>query len=1018
MRISLLITGWLALLLVISLSACGTQNVGTLSDIAAHQVNGVQLAGYEVIRYNANGTADPTLNGTLDLRLEGQDLVVAVHDNVFTSSVLLDIKYNAGSVHPVKADFHGLLGNDTQVLSAAFIDQTAGLAGVGETAIGDYKPGPLNGDAVTVHFAPGALHTVSAAGTPYTSPLGVATKFEHTAYTPGIDNFTKNDVTPGEAHATWYCGWMRADGTQDGLCNIGDLTLIGVHFGKVIDNTDAMFAAAIADYDDNGQVGIGDLTPLGANFNKGNEQYTLEGSDNVDGAPMTAVSVLLQSAATPKGTTVTYPDLSTIMKSWTIDFTDASTFTYAALAALDTNTDQHVRLWVTPGYSGPPATPGTPAYVDITVQSGTPVVITGYDIQAVGATGGTGAGSDVFATGGSGSVVSNAALTLTLNSVSGTWAGAAFDGTTLPAGMTAANYDTIKTAVAAAMNWTFTNDGVAAARFTGPWYVSDNAGYLGVGDPGAGKVCPDDDPESTSASPEGGCATNLVNPITSADPSISITVGAPLPGAFTFDMTPDPVAPLIEGYYTGPDYGTKVTELQTGAGVTTVFLKMTSWGTSGTTIPADGTVTSVEVREVVGKDASAAPYILTWDAAQDPAVGKFTFFHAPAPLDIDIFICKIAGITLAPGSSFAIRFNDGAIPATTDTWSSINLPDGLLTTVPPPPPEDLLTLPKVYSRTFGAPHQLQIFRNEPSVRRDGRFALNAIAGTATPVDAAGYADILKDPSPMSEFPVSMKPVDIGGHPGFRPYPQIVIKEGTDASGFLEDDADAIPNISIPMTGGREGGRLNVDIAFLILSLPPAAPGDPDINYCYKVFGQTSDVGTGKFSVPSTPFDPTTPVGVAWGINVGERGTWLKNDFNGLCINTNVNGDTMTTPTPDVFWVRFNGNTRVRNAFEYWDGGSDDNVKIIFSDTTNPAQEVTGLYLSLVGITGANDYIAIHHLNRNDGLSYVDWVASFANGGVLQPGDVYDVQLDDPTTGGVDYTFAQQMTVSGANPNFP
>lgn len=360
--------GGLALLLVLSLTACGTQNVGTLADMATHQVNGVQLAGYEVIRYNANGTADPALNGTLDLRLEGQDLVVGVHDSVFTTSVLLDVKYNAGNVHPVKADFHGLLGNDTQVLSAAFLDQTAGLAGVGETAIGTYKPGALNGDVVTVHFAPGALHTVSAVGTPYGSPLGVGTKFEHRAYTtPPIDNFTKDDSTPGEAHARWYCGWARTDGTQDGHCNVGDFTPLGLNFGKTIDTSDAMFGAAIGDYSDNGQVSIGDLTPFAINFGTVYDQYIVEGSDNHDGDPLSPIAVIPFNAAIPKSPFPNYPDLSTIMKSWTIDFTASSSFTYAELLALDTDADGLVRLWVTSGYSGPPAALGTAAYVELSV---------------------------------------------------------------------------------------------------------------------------------------------------------------------------------------------------------------------------------------------------------------------------------------------------------------------------------------------------------------------------------------------------------------------------------------------------------------------------------------------------------------------------------------------------------------------------------------------------------------------------------------------------------------------------
>jgi hypothetical protein len=37
--------------------------------------------------------------------------------------------------------------------------------------------------------------------------------------------------------------------------------------------------------------------------------------------------------------------------------------------------------------------------------------------------------------------------------------------------------------------------------------------------------------------------------------------------------------------------------------------------------------------------------------------------------------------------------------------------------------------------------------------------------------------------------------------------------------------------------------------------------------------------------------------------------------------------------------------------------------------------------------------------------------------VLSPGDTYNVGLDDPTTGSLDYVFPNQMNVVGTNPNF-
>jgi len=566
--------------------------------------------------------------------------------------------------------------------------------------------------------------------------------------------------------------------------------------------------------------------------------------------------------------------------------------------------------------------------------------------------------------------------------------------------------------VAAAVGWTFTNEGAAEARYTSAWFVP-TAIYAGTGDPGAGIVCPDDDPESSGASREGGCSVDLgAGPIACPDPLITINAPSPVTAGVGFDSAPDPVAPIIEGYYTGPDFGGHVTELLTGAGVTTIFFQMTSWGATGATLPADGSNCKLEVIQVNGNDADTAPIDLTWytGAGNDPGDGEFYFYHAPAPLDIDVFICKVRGASLAFGSEYALRFNDGT------TWSTINLPEGLLPTAPPPPPQDLLTLPRVFGRNFSAPYYLQIFKNEPTVRRDSRMVLSMLMGSVSPVDAVAYSDILKDPSSNSEFPVSIKVVDIGGHPAYVPYPAIMIKAGTDASGFTENDPDGIADIAIPLSGGREGGRLVVDISALMLALPPPVSGDPPLNFCYKVFGQTVDVGCGKFTVPNEPLDMVTPAGAAWGINVGDRGDWNKIDFNLLATDFAVNGSTMNTPTPDIFWVRFNGGTRVLDWDEYWAQDSSNNIELVLEDLTNPAELHTGLSVVAIGVTTNNDYIAVHHLNRNDGSSYVDWVDSPPNGGVLNPGDEYNVMLDDPSTGGIDYIFPQTLSVIGTNPN--
>ena len=104
---------------------------------------------------------------------------------------------------------------------------------------------------------------------------------------------------------------------------------------------------------------------------------------------------------------------------------------------------------------------------------------------------------------------------------------------------------------------------------------------------------------------------------------------------------------------------------------------------------------------------------------------------------------------------------------------------------------------------------------------------------------------------------------------------------------------------------------------------------------YHLYDATDgDIGEGRFKIFDTPIEPVLPVGVEWGINVGDRGDWNKVDFDTLCTNKAVNGTTMTTPTPDVLWVRFNGNTRVLDWNEYWqdDETNQDNIQLVVQDS--------------------------------------------------------------------------------------
>lgn len=331
----------------------------------------------------------------------------------------------------------------------------------------------------------------------------------------------------------------------------------------------------------------------------------------------------------------------------------------------------------------------------------------------------------------------------------------------------------------------------------------------------------------------------------------------------------------------------------------------------------------------------------------------------------------------------------------------------------------LETVPRIYSRGQVPPPYLQIFHDEPRVRRDPRMQIDIVNGVVAPVDFTAYSDMLKD-AVSGEFSIYLQRIDVGGHPVYVPYPVIVIEETdylVDITG--PDDPDAIEGVSIPLAGGREAGRIAVDITTLINNLPPAEPGVVHRFY-YKLYdAHGGEAGWGMFEVPPDPVEPPPPVGLAWGINVGDHSLWNLIDFNILALDFALDGSTMATPTPDMLWVRFNSATRMLDWDEYWGDGdaSLDNVRLVLEDE----EGATGsLGLRLVGQTGVMyDYFALAAMNRNDGAGYYyDWVASPPGAGILNPGHVYNVYLDDPSTAGLDFMFADQLSVIGTNPNLP
>jgi hypothetical protein len=109
-----------------------------------------------------------------------------------------------------------------------------------------------------------------------------------------------------QAGATARFAWTYVNGgdyDQNGEVNIGDLTPLGLNFGKTAQSPD-WAAAQMADGDGNGEINIADVTPIGVNFGGRVEGYRLQSADSPDASAWADVSTaqaLLAGGVEPPG---------------------------------------------------------------------------------------------------------------------------------------------------------------------------------------------------------------------------------------------------------------------------------------------------------------------------------------------------------------------------------------------------------------------------------------------------------------------------------------------------------------------------------------------------------------------------------------------------------------------------------------------------------------------------------------------------------------------------------------------
>src|SRR5690606_32585953 len=100
-------------------------------------------------------------------------------------------------------------------------------------------------------------------------------------------------------HWTYY---NNGDYDQNGIVTIGDITPVGLHFGKTQSSSD-WNRSRVADGDGNGLVSIADITPIGVNFGSSTASFVLRRSAAANG-PFAFVSggiAQIGSAAVPAG---------------------------------------------------------------------------------------------------------------------------------------------------------------------------------------------------------------------------------------------------------------------------------------------------------------------------------------------------------------------------------------------------------------------------------------------------------------------------------------------------------------------------------------------------------------------------------------------------------------------------------------------------------------------------------------------------------------------------------------------
>lgn len=923
--------------LIASLGSCGGSASISLDDQSAF--NGITVGDFKAVRYNDAGYRDGSLNPTMDLSISEQGglttVTISVADDSPMQSVAIDLHYDPARYSPADVSFGSVIETPVQMAHTGI----AGLVAVGQAST---KGVALrSGRFATISFERQPFNGNRRVMAVHSDPLngdydGVAGWVVNPT---AVDNST-------DANWVLYGMFATGDGDQNGESNISDLTPIGVAFGNTPSSAD--LTGANADYDKNGEVNISDLTPLGAHFGQLTSGIDIMIGDAADATDTVLTNVAWSAGAAPNaGAPVT--DAAFAWRTWT------GAVTLADCQAADTNNDGTVFLSAraTDGTTPGDAFDGTALTYPNNPQN---FIINDIDVQFDGSD--VNDGDDV-------TPAANATVTLDIVGVSGTYNGTPFTPGDAGGSVPQAEYDAALAAVIAQAVWTSTTGGDPAMRATAPVTSVSGTG------PWTAVFFPDDDPESTGASAEGG---------------LSVTVGPSgtfLPGALTVnlnvDVEADATAPLVQSIATNPDNGQDGNGdyLLSAVSNTTVTYAF-DFGSGG----APGTIDGTTVEAELYCFESATAQALTYSATPPDAGGEFELFGA-GPVLLNALISPSM---VAPGLHYSIRIKDvGA-----GVFNSVNKPGQFLTVAPLPPAAELSFFP--VSDPQGNPtvgsdtDQITIIWPEPVIRRNPNVTVQ-LDGTVLINEQNGFDDQIKGTG--NEFPIA-------GVVGEGTFPQCTWIAGNDPSmiGANTPDDDVI-NQAV-LYPAKQPDRIVCDI----IALPNGTNlGDPDTPYAFKLFGtpvtpgdqgSRPAIGFGNFAIQAIGFGDAAIVPVDWGVNIFngngglDRGTLevADRDFSDKNPDSSTFGDLDAPGQPDVIFVEFNGGI-------VGDSSQPSNVQLIFKSQADDSEYNPGDFKVVCAGLGAGglNYIGMHIFNTMDLLSE-------GLGGNLAGGGTYDLFLKD------------------------